>query len=74
MDKVIEIPKNPCFICKKREATRLCDFVIDYIWTTMKDENGRMIGHMHDTCDMPLCEFCAYKTGHLIFAHTMQIC
>jgi hypothetical protein len=67
MNKIVEMPKNPCFVCKKREATQLCDFVVDYVWTTMKDERGRMIGNTHITCDMPLCKECSYKVAGFDF-------
>lgn len=49
--------KNPCPVCKKREATQLCDFVIDYIWTTIDFKTESV------TCDLPLCKECAYEVG-----------
>lgn len=59
---IIKLPKYPCSFCKKNEATQLCDFVVGYAWTSMKDEKGRMIGRYHETCNNQICKSCA--TNH----------
>ncbi|WP_226000918.1 hypothetical protein [Paenibacillus sp. BJ-4] len=59
MPEVFKMPKYPCAFCKKRESTQLCDFVIGYSWTSMKDERGRMIGGQHQTCNNGMCKECA---------------
>jgi hypothetical protein len=61
-----KIFENPCAICKVREATQLCDFIVHYDrsiiffkdYKLMKEhaENG-----FHDTCDLPICKECSYK-------------
>lgn len=62
---VIQMPKYPCQFCKKNEATQLCDFVIDYFWTSVKDEWGKMIGKCRHTCDNEMCKECAIQVaGH----------
>jgi hypothetical protein len=53
---VIKIPENPCAICRKKEATQLCDFVIDYVWTSHHG-NGTL------TCDLPMCTECSDHRG-----------
>lgn len=54
-----KLPKNPCAICRKREVVKLCDFVTEYFWTTLKDSDGKI------TCDLPMCDECAKKVpGH----------
>ncbi|OCB94458.1 hypothetical protein [Bacillus subtilis] len=60
--------KNPCAICRKREAERLCDFVIvfnrypiyfkDYRMFKDSVENGQ-----DETCDLPLCKECRIEVG-----------
>lgn len=53
-----KFPENPCAICRKEEATQLCDFVVDYIWTSKS-------GTVHLTCDLPMCKNCAHnRSGH----------
>lgn len=61
---------HPCAICKKREATLLCDYVVGYNNSVIficgnhekfKEENS---GCKHETCDLPLCEKCAKKNGN----------
>lgn len=61
MGKVTKMPKYPCTFCRRNEATQLCDFVIDYSWTSLKDEKGRMIGSHHITCYNAICKECATK-------------
>lgn len=61
MAEILKIPKYPCPFCKKNEATQLCDFIIGYNWTSMKDDKGRMIGSHRQTCDNAICKECAVK-------------
>ncbi len=61
MGNVIHIPENACPFCRKNEATQLCDFVVDYIWTTIPSRFGRQT----ITCDNPMCKECATNVaGH----------
>jgi hypothetical protein len=53
--------KNPCPICKRKEATRLCDFVVNYVVTSADFK----VTHL--TCDLPLCEDCVRKYGQFDF-------
>ncbi|RFA36218.1 hypothetical protein CAI16_05355 [Virgibacillus dokdonensis] len=53
--------ENPCPICKKKEATRLCDYVTKYIVTTID------FRATYETCDLPLCEDCASRYGQFDF-------
>jgi hypothetical protein len=56
-------PENPCPFCGKNEATQLCDFVVDYIWTSM-------MGAQHETCDNAMCTDCATKATAYEFCPT----
>ncbi|MNW53642.1 hypothetical protein D3C74_312080 [compost metagenome] len=58
--------KNPCGICKVREATLLCDYVTEYHSMSVIFVNGPYAafrsaneGPRIDTCDLPMCEECA---------------
>jgi hypothetical protein len=62
MGKKIKLPENPCAICRKREATQLCDFVIYYVWTSHHG-NGTL------TCDLPMCTECSDQRGSHDFCH-----
>lgn len=64
---VVQMPKYPCPFCKRNESTQFCDFIIDFMWTTMKDERGRMIGLQHVTCDNQMCKECMKKVSVLEF-------
>ncbi|MED3932925.1 hypothetical protein [Priestia megaterium] len=55
------MPKYPCSFCKVNEATQFCDFVVDYSWTTAKNEQGLMIGPQQHTCDNQICIECSIK-------------
>ena len=63
-------PEHPCPFCGKNEATQLCDFVVDYIWTSMKDDHGRIMGAQHETCDNTMCTDCATKATAYEFCPT----
>lgn len=63
MAEVLAMPKHPCPFCKKNESTQFCDFIIDYFWTSAKDEKGRMIGSTQATCDNQICQKCAVSGG-----------
>ena len=60
---VLALPTRPCSFCHKKEATQLCDFVVDYVWTSMKDKHGHIIGPLHITCDNEICKDCAMRIG-----------
>lgn len=55
--KIIQkLPENPCAICRIREATQLCDFVVEYFWMSHR-------GNVTATCDLPMCKECAKLIG-----------
>lgn len=66
-EKVTAFIKDPCAVCRVREVTSYCDFVISYYWTTIKNEQGVMIGPEHATCDLPMCDECRNKHGYYDF-------
>lgn len=61
---------NPCAICKRQEAVKLCDYVLKYDnsiifvrnYKTFKELNSP--GFKHETCDLPICDQCAKNVGH----------
>jgi hypothetical protein len=61
--------EHPCAICRKREATQLCDYVIGYNnsiifirdYKKFIEENSAC---KHETCDLPICKECAKNAGH----------
>ncbi|SET85057.1 hypothetical protein SAMN05216389_14012 [Oceanobacillus limi] len=56
--------ENPCTICRKREATQLCDYIIEYHPVIFFRDYKRFIeqkAYQHETCDLPLCKECARK-------------
>ena len=63
-----EVFGNPCAICKTREATRLCDYVIGYEVSILflrnyKDFMEENMRCKHGTCDLPMCQECAESLG-----------
>ena len=65
MDKIVPF-RNVCPICKKKEATKLCDYVIDYLqphfYRSRLDSRNSL---KYETCDLPMCEECA--VNHLAY-------
>ncbi|WP_099157290.1 hypothetical protein [Virgibacillus ndiopensis] len=67
-----EVFENPCAICSKRVATKLCDYIIRYDngiiffrnWQRFKEVNSP--GYKHETCDLPLCDECSHNAGHQV--------
>lgn len=59
MGKIIQIPKEICEECKKREATRLCDYDIGY---NIDLEGRGKIKRV--TCDKKLCVECTTKINN----------
>lgn len=61
---------NHCAICKKREATQLCDYIIRYDNSIIFVRNRILFnklnsaGYKHETCDLPLCKECAKSVGN----------
>ncbi len=61
--------ENPCAICKKREATKLCDYIIEYDNSVIFFRNRQLFnkvnspGYKHETCDLPMCNECAKNIG-----------
>lgn len=49
--------KERCSVCGKRKGTRLCDFVVEEIWTSIDFQRHAI------TCDALLCEKCAVRVG-----------
>lgn len=69
---VIELPKTPCALCRKKEATHLCDFVVEYnrnpIFVRGFEKFKEINEHGHDkTCDLPMCNECRYEEGQADF-------
>lgn len=71
-----DIFKNPCAICNKKKATRLCDYIIGYMgvsyyrnYLDFKNQQPLNI-----TCDTPLCDDCSQKNERLDYCpkHSMQ--
>jgi hypothetical protein len=46
--------ENPCALCRVKEATQLCDFVVDYYWMSH-------VGNSTFTCDLPMCKECSQE-------------
>lgn len=61
-----KIFENPCAVCRRKEATQLCDYPIKFNrqiifvrgWPEFRDANSRP---NDETCDLPLCSDCAYE-------------
>ena len=59
---------NPCAICRVREATKLCDYVIRYDNSIIFFRDYEMFHEANtrtknETCDLPLCEKCSKEIG-----------
>ena len=59
--EILIMPENPCPFCGKNEATQLCDFVVDYTWTSLKDDHGIIMGSRTVTCDNAVCKECSTR-------------
>lgn len=59
MDKIIKIHKIICEECKRREATRLCDYDIGYNIDLAGRGKVKRV-----TCDKKLCVKCATKINN----------
>ena len=59
MNNITELPQpeERCEICKIRKAKRLCDYVVDEVWTSIDFQKHAI------TCDKKLCEKCAVRLG-----------
>ena len=58
-----------CAICGKREATRYCDYIVEYqeapaFFRRYLDFHNQS---MHETCDVALCDECACRHGGVDF-------
>jgi len=67
-----QLHKYPCSFCKKNAATQFCDFVIDYAWTSAKNEKRQMIGSHHITCDNQICKGCTTNHGGFEFCPSCE--
>ena len=70
-----DIFKNPCGVCGKKVASRLCDFIIDYhgvvFYRDFKDFKNQQ---RFETCDLPMCEECSAKhAGHDFCPHHKKL-
>lgn len=57
-----EVFAEPCAVCRRNKATKLCDYVVDYLpiifmrdYFSFLEENQ----HRYLTCDLPMCDNCA---------------
>lgn len=51
--------QTKCGICKKKVASRLCDFVVEYRRPVFfKNYEDFKEQELHGTCDFPMCEDC----------------
>lgn len=61
---------NPCALCKKRKATKLCDYIVKYDNSIIFLRDHQMFkevnspGYKHETCDLPMCDECAKNVEH----------
>lgn len=49
--------KERCWFCRKRKATKLCDFVVGYLFTSIDFKKSTQ------TCDRQICDECATELG-----------
>lgn len=56
---IVQIPKIICEECKKREATRLCDYEIGHNIDLVGPGKAKRV-----TCDKKLCVKCATKINN----------
>ncbi|MED4581854.1 hypothetical protein P9578_03575 [Brevibacillus choshinensis] len=61
-----EIFAEPCAMCRKRKATQLCDYIIEYrsnpIFFRNYEAFQDSIKFCNDeTCDLPLCKECSQE-------------
>lgn len=56
---IVQIPKIICEECKKREATRLCDYEIGHNIDLVGPGKAKIV-----TCDKKLCVECATKINN----------
>ena len=70
-----DIFKNPCGVCGKKVATRLCDFIIDYHGVIFHRDFKKFKNQERlETCDLPMCEDCATKhSGYDFCPHHKKI-
>lgn len=59
MGKIVQIPKIICEECKKREATRLCDYEIGHNIDLVGSGKAKRV-----TCDKKICTECATKINN----------
>ena len=60
MHEIIELPKNVCEFCKKREATLLCDKVIGVSrWVVPPSDLPLSTDERIVTCSRRICKKCA---------------
>lgn len=55
-----------CGVCKKRVATRLCDFVVEYRRPMFfRDYYDFTEQQRHGTCNFPMCDECSKKHNEI---------
>lgn len=61
--------ESPCAMCKKREATQLCDYIVRYdnsvvfLRNRIDFNKANSPGRKHETCDLPICKDCSHDIG-----------
>lgn len=63
---------NPCALCKKRESTKLCDYIVKYDNSVIFFREPKLFhevnqpNYKHETCDLPMCEDCSKNVGNQV--------
>lgn len=70
MNKAINIGNGICSICKRKEVSRWCDYIIDYDNSILFVRSRQLFneinrrGAKYQCCSLPMCEECAFSVGH----------
>lgn len=62
--EIVDFKETRCGVCKKRKATRFCDFVVGYPSIIFfRDPYDFKNQVRFETCDLPMCEECTHKVN-----------